>query len=263
MSSKIQVVETRERQLERWVLMKIEHAIEKLEEHKLNATELEKWKISFSSMSLDQNSELKPRFFAPKPDLPPPNDEILDKAAEPNDSDGRYYLGAYDMNNFLSSYAFHQLGLRDNGPWHLIDPGQYNAYKSLYFHGSPSLGPSPTFGAFKIIDSPGKEYPHLKAVIYTDMEADDKTCFRSEVLISLRLMLAQLRKVRLMHHKIAPVLLVSLMGKHVRILESYFDGKLLQMRSTRLYKISDWHSIKTVYMILTEYLLGPPIRDTI
>ena len=92
----------------------------------------------------------------------------------------------------------------------LVDsPGQYNAYKSLYFHGSPSLGPSPTFGAFKIIDSPGKEYPHLKAVIYTDMEADDKTCFRSEVLISLRLMLAQLRKVRLMHHKIAPVIIDS------------------------------------------------------
>ena len=60
-----------------------------------------------------------------------------------------------------------------------------------------------------MIDSSGKEYPHFKAVIYTDMEADDKTCFRSEVLISLRLMLAQLRKVRLMHHKIAPVIIDS------------------------------------------------------
>ncbi|KAI2730745.1 hypothetical protein CBS147332_2597 [Penicillium roqueforti] len=207
-------VETRDHQLDRWLLMKIEHAIENLEEHKLNNTELKKWNIRFSSMTLDQNSDLKPRFFAPKPNLPLPNDEILDEAAEPCSGDDDYYSAAYGMNIFLDSYAFSQVGLWNDGPWRSMDPGRYSTYKSLWFYGTPSLGPSPAFGALTMIDSPGKEYPHFKAVIYTDMEADDKTCFRSEVLISLRLMLAQLRKVRLMHHKIAPVLLISLTGKN-------------------------------------------------
>ena len=101
--------------------MKIEYAIENLETHKLNAKELKDCRISYSHMTLDQNSELKPRFFAPKPDLPLPNDEILDEAAEPDDGDIRHYLGAYDMNNFLSSYAFHQPGLRDDGPWRSVE----------------------------------------------------------------------------------------------------------------------------------------------
>ncbi|KAJ5783419.1 uncharacterized protein N7518_009096 [Penicillium psychrosexuale] len=143
------------------------------------------------------------------------------------------------------------------------NPGRYSFHQSLYFYSSPSLGPSPAFGALTMIDSPGKEYPHFKAVIYTDMEADNETYFRSEVLISLRLMLAQLRKARLLHHRIAPVLLISLTGKYVRVLESYFDGKLLQMRSTCLYKFSDRDSISTLYMILAGYMLGPPIGDTL
>ncbi|CDM36473.1 unnamed protein product [Penicillium roqueforti FM164] len=255
-------VETRDHQLDRWLLMKIEHAIENLEEHKLNNTELKKWNIRFSSMTLDQNSDLKPRFFAPKPNLPLPNDEILDEAAEPDSGDDDYYAAAYGMNTFLDSYAFSQVGLWNDGPWRSMDCGRYSTYKSLWFYGTPSLGPSPAFGALTMIDSSGKEYPHFKAVIYTDMEADDKTCFRSEVLISLRLMLAQLRKVRLMHHKIAPVLLISLTGKYVRVLESYFDGELLQIRSTCLYKFSDRDSISTLYMMLAGYMLGPPIGDT-
>ena len=116
-------VETREHQLDRWVLMKIEHAIENLEEHKLDERELKKWNISFSptTLTLDQNSELKPRFFAPKSKLPLPDDEILDEAAEPSSSDDDYYSAAYGMNVFLDSYAFNQIGLWNDGPWRSME----------------------------------------------------------------------------------------------------------------------------------------------
>ena len=79
-----------------------------------------------------------------------------------------------------------------------------------------------------MIASPGQKYPHFKAVIYTNMEADDETCFCSEVLISLRLMLAQLRKVRLMHHKIVPVIIDSFLSSILyyfsRLLTKYSIG---------------------------------------
>jgi hypothetical protein len=57
------------------------------------------------------------------------------------------------------------------------------------------------------MDIAGREY---KAVIYNDLEADDITWFRGEPLISLRLMLSQLKILRLLHHNIAPLILYSL-----------------------------------------------------
>lgn len=58
---------------------------------------------------------------------------------------------------------------------------------------------------FRIIDIPDKKSPHIKAVIYHGLEGEDSTLCRGELLIILRLMLSQLRKVRLLHHKVAPV----------------------------------------------------------
>lgn len=87
-------------------------------------------------------------------------------------------------------------------------PGDYTPYKDLYQYGASALG-FPSLGAFETMASAGREFPHFKAVIYNDLEADSNTCFRGEVLISLRLMLGQLSKVRLVHHQIAPVILYS------------------------------------------------------
>lgn len=84
----------------------------------------------------------------------------------------------------------------------LVDsPGDYTPFGSLYQYDAPA------FGAFETVDVAGGQYPHFKAVIYNDLEADNETCFRGELLIILRLMLGQLRKIRLLHHNIAPVIL--------------------------------------------------------
>lgn len=55
------------------------------------------------------------------------------------------------------------------------------------------------------MDIPERESPHMKAVIYSGLEGEDSIVCRGELLIILRLMLGQLRKVRLLHHKVAPV----------------------------------------------------------
>lgn len=48
-----------------------------------------------------------------------------------------------------------------------------------------------------------KESPHMKAVIYHGLEGEDSTLCRGEQLIILRLILSELRKVRLLRHKVA------------------------------------------------------------
>ncbi|CRL28761.1 unnamed protein product [Penicillium camemberti] len=143
-------------------------------------------------------------------------------------------------------------------------PGDYTPYKDLYQYGARWLG-FPSFGAFETMDSAGREFPHFKAVIYNDLEADSNTCFRGEVLISLRLMLGQLSKVRLVHHQIAPVLLISLSGRHARLLESYFDqkSKSLMMRSSDLYELNNKTSISEAFKTLTGYFFGAPAGNTV
>lgn len=45
----------------------------------------------------------------------------------------------------------------------------------------------------------------MKAVTYHGLEGEDSIVCRGGLLIILRLMLSQLRKVRLLHHNVAPV----------------------------------------------------------
>lgn len=75
----------------------------------------------------------------------------------------------------------------------------YNPFKHLYKYDKPD------FGVFRTMDVPGEEFPHVKAVIYHGLEAEGKKLCRGELLIILRLMLGQLRKVRLLRRKVALV----------------------------------------------------------
>lgn len=114
-------------------------------------------------------------------------------------------------------------------------PGDYTPYKDVYQYGGPAWG-IPSFGAFRMMDSAGKEFPHFKAVIYNDLEADNNTCFRGELLITLRIMLGQLRKVRFVHHQIAPNSLFSFSPIPLYILG------LLTGYSTGFTYIIGWHA---------------------
>ncbi|CAI7631594.1 unnamed protein product [Penicillium glandicola] len=260
MSSKTPVQETSQHLEQRKFLINLEAQIEALDAPKLDATQLKKINVNLYHMILDQNSELKPRFFAPRLNLPQPSDDILDEACSPEhpaftDPHSR----AYGTHICWNSYARHDIDFLDSAPWRSKDPGDYTPYKDLYQYEDPP------FGAFTTTDIAGSQFPHFKAVIYNDMEADNETCFRGELLIGLRLMLGQLRKIRLVHHNIAPVLLISLAGNHTRLLEAYFDeqSKSLIVRSSGLYKLFDRISTSNVYKTLADYYLGDPIGDTV
>ncbi|KAJ5272171.1 hypothetical protein N7524_005440 [Penicillium chrysogenum] len=261
MSPKNEAQETSRHWEQRRLLHDLESSIENLDVHKLDVTRLKELNVNLGT------SALKPHFFAPRhDDLPQPSDKILDEFFAPDpwpSSDGTAsedpYQEAYATHIFWESYAFHDVNFLDSAPWRSKDPGDYTPFGSLYQYDAPE------FGAFDTADVAGGQYPHFKAVIYNGLEADNETCFRGELLIILRLMLGQLRKIRLLHHNIAPVLLVSLAGKRARVLEAYFDegSQSLVVRSSELYEVSDRTSASKTFITLAEYFLGDPAGNTV
>lgn len=118
MPSKNKVHETDEHLDQRWFLIELEESISALKEHKLDASQLKEFNVNLCHLSPDQNSELKPRFFAPRPNLPQPNDEILKEACAPDSpAHSDPFSLAYNIHLDWSSYTFHQLNLDDHGPW--------------------------------------------------------------------------------------------------------------------------------------------------
>ena len=61
MPSKNKVHETDDHLDQRWFLIELEESIAALDEHKLDATRLKEFNVNLCHLSLDQNSELKPR----------------------------------------------------------------------------------------------------------------------------------------------------------------------------------------------------------
>lgn len=117
MSSKNEVHETTEHLEQRWFLIDLEAAIEALDEHRFDATRLKKLNVNLCHMALDQNSELKPRFFSPTPNLPQPG-EILDQASSPDGpTHSDPYSRAYTIHTSWNSSTFHDVCLDYTDPW--------------------------------------------------------------------------------------------------------------------------------------------------
>lgn len=55
----------------------------------------------------------------------------------------------------------------------------------------------------------GREFPHIKAVMYNNMLGDNQTIVRGEPLTILRLMWAQLKRSQVIKHMMAPVIYSS------------------------------------------------------
>ncbi|KAJ5375097.1 hypothetical protein N7517_007103 [Penicillium concentricum] len=68
-------------------------------------------------MTLDQTSELKPRFFA-RSNLPQPSDDILDEACSSEHPDFTDLFSlAHATHIYWNSYAFHNVDFLDSAPW--------------------------------------------------------------------------------------------------------------------------------------------------
>lgn len=67
---------------QRKTLIKLEAAIDALKLHTLDASQLDELNIKRQPMALNKSSDLKPHFFAPKPNLPQPRKKLIRKTVE-------------------------------------------------------------------------------------------------------------------------------------------------------------------------------------
>ncbi|KAI2682524.1 hypothetical protein DTO013E5_1170 [Penicillium roqueforti] len=99
-----------------------------------------------------------------------------------------------------------------------------------------------------------KHYPHFKVILGSEANGDGRL-LRGEIMTITGIMVGRLRSKRLRPHVVAPMLVLSLMGHcHARVLEADFDGKILNIRASKLY---DFTQKNTEFVhSLTRYWLG-------
>ncbi|OJJ70952.1 hypothetical protein ASPBRDRAFT_127515, partial [Aspergillus brasiliensis CBS 101740] len=99
------------------------------------------------------------------------------------------------------------------------------------------------------------------AFVCNNMNGTNTKVLRGEVMVTLRLMIAQMKFVRFVEQFTAPVLLFSFMGpQHARLIEAYFDGTSLTMRLTRLFDLRKMDA--DVIRTLGQWFLGRVTGDT-
>ncbi|PTU24451.1 hypothetical protein P175DRAFT_0553730 [Aspergillus ochraceoroseus IBT 24754] len=233
-----------------------------LETHQFNHSYLKTHKVDVLSMDLD-NTKTMPKFFTPcaaslliNPDYEYDRDRMMYQDFDSVSPIYRLPINCTrNMISYFSYYIFaSDLHSNDYGRWSSISIDD-EPFTGLYDYQSPGYG-TPTAAEFT-----DGSCPHVKAMIYNDLEGNDGQLLRGEIIITLRLIYAQFRRPHFFKHLTAPVLLFSFMGpQHARIIEAYFDGSSLVMRPTRLFDLrkKDEALIKT----FGQWFLGSPTGDT-
>lgn len=94
---------------QRKTLIKLEATIDSLTLHTLDESQLDELNIKRQPMALDKDSDLKPHFFAPKPNLPKPSKKLIRKTVQYLDNKDAFtdaMSRAYHFENDWSRYAF-------------------------------------------------------------------------------------------------------------------------------------------------------------
>ncbi|KAL4922559.1 hypothetical protein BDW62DRAFT_197230 [Aspergillus aurantiobrunneus] len=245
-------VEPPQRLERRKFLIRLEANIEALEGHELKLSLLEKMDVRTQAMDLDKNSDRKPRFFLPSsPEFSPPGEDDVEDINDLHevlaDEDTCFTRPIYRARQVYTTWSPYASRCR---------PRKRDS--TLWFAGD---GIDPTTGAWNILDirrPPGK-YPHSKATVYNNWVGEEGEILRGELLAVLRLMLGRLNKRAFIDHAVAPVFILSFIGKHARAVESYYDGRY-HLRITRLYNFPDetLPALKT----LGEWFFGGPTGDS-
>ncbi|KAF9252396.1 hypothetical protein CBS147333_256 [Penicillium roqueforti] len=118
-----------------------------------------------------------------------------------------------------------------------------------YPHNPPPSGQYRELGDYRC-------FGQLLECIDFNCEANgDGRLLRGEIMTITGIMAGRLRSKRLRAHVVAPMLVLSLMGHcHARVLEADFDGKILNIRASKLY---DFTQKNTEFVhSLTRYWLG-------
>ncbi|PYI09930.1 hypothetical protein BO78DRAFT_361696 [Aspergillus sclerotiicarbonarius CBS 121057] len=261
------VSESPERQKFRVALRAVTNHVASLEVHEFDSHQLESHKIQLLPMDLNESSDSRPTFFSPcSASLLLNPDDDYDRERPP----GYYDFDSIDpifrrpidcarnMINYFSYYAFacacHSKDKILDRVWSGVSIGEV-PFVGLIEHDSPEYA---SLDAIQVKEGP---YPHIKALLYNDLNATDGRILRGEIMIALRFIIAQMRRSRFLQHMTAPVLLFSFMGpQHTRLIEAYFNGSSLVMRTTKLFDLRK--KDEAVIKALGQWYFGEPVGDT-
>ncbi|KAE8406801.1 hypothetical protein BDV37DRAFT_242029 [Aspergillus pseudonomiae] len=261
------VPESPKRRQLRKALRALTNHVAGLKEHEFDVNQAKAQNIHILPMDLDQQSPSRPTFFASRsPDLLFSPDDSYDHRTPPGfcnlDSIPRKFREPRDGARNILEYFHHYvyacaLFSKDwvlNEPWCPVSLGDV-PFVNLNDHSSPEFV---TSNACQVKDGP---YPHLKAMVYNNLDGADDIILRGEVTIALRLIIAQMRRNRFIEHMTAPVLLFSFMGpQQVRLVEAYFNGSSVVVRPSRLFDLRTKN--EAVLKELGQWFFGPPIGNT-
>jgi hypothetical protein len=112
---------------QRKILIDLEEIIDQLELHALDASQIDKLNIKHQPMTLNEDSDLRPRFFAPRHNLPQPSDELIREAVDGATDREAFQDGmsrAYHSERQWSSYALQSC-------WASLERGSDNPWRSM------------------------------------------------------------------------------------------------------------------------------------
>ncbi|KAE8349304.1 hypothetical protein BDV28DRAFT_141513 [Aspergillus coremiiformis] len=207
------------------------------------------------------------QFFDPLPadslwrPIPEDEDHLVFTEDDPSDEDYPYQsaLGLWDfLGPYLRSYRSSQdpesLIIYDRN-WHGFCEAKYNLRRPLH-HASDRTNWI-TVGILDLID---RRFPHIKCALLSNAHASDEL-LPTELLLITRLM-GQRQVMRVaFDHKVIPILVLSLMGRHqIRILQAHLDGETLVVMKSKIFDLRTRDD--EVFDLLAQWYLSEPVGTT-
>ncbi|KAB8253983.1 hypothetical protein BDV32DRAFT_157361 [Aspergillus pseudonomiae] len=211
------VPESPKRRQLRKALRALTNHVAGLKEHEFGVNQAKAQNIHILPMDLDQQSPSRPTFFASRPIFREPRD-------------GARNILEY-FHHYVCACALFSKDWVLNEPWCPVSLGDVPFVNLNDDHSSPEFV---TSNACQVKDGP---YPHLKAMVYNNLDRADGIILRGEVTIALRLIIAQMRRDRFIEHMTSPVLFSFMGPQQVRLVEAYFNGSSVVVRPSRLFDL--------------------------
>ncbi|PYI35862.1 hypothetical protein BP00DRAFT_432639 [Aspergillus indologenus CBS 114.80] len=246
----------------RHALARIENLIKETPNMHVESSDLKAAGIRHLPLDLadGKNTQNCPRFFQPfQEELPLPENEEKMLEFEP-DLD-RIMWETRDMELFLTKHFCKCWIYADQKDPN--NPPPSGGYREIGDYKFGQLLECIRFHwyAVSVTDYWAGNRPHFKVMLESDAIGDESKLLRGEIMTITDIMAARLRTKSLRPHIVAPILVVSLMGpRHARVLEADFDGKMLNIRASKLYDFTKKNT--DAAQLLTRYWFGGACGQT-
>ncbi|KAJ9244240.1 hypothetical protein DTO169E5_1845 [Paecilomyces variotii] len=279
------VIELKERnKANRLALRKLEAQVISLEKFSFHPADLQNAAISIIPAPFEcQNGkpEFTPSFFAPYPSdlLMAPKDGWVPFEFPKYDSERaqRRHETPIDRARQLCYYLEQSLsGYRSRRPevqypvflisgWRYQDIGKYGFKKDLWEYGLQiGMGDSkcpPQWTVDAVYHYHDTKFPHLKSMMISDVDGDNETLFRGELLALIRMIRGRLETKKFARSPVHPVLLFSMMGtQHARILQAHFNGTELVIHHSKLYDFR--YEDAVLLELFAQWFISSPVGET-